>query len=203
MIVTIVVVIVIVIVIVTIVIMVMVVAMTMIILTRPLDLVLPRYLFLATAFEFRPALILRRVLTRPDEVHGPITGVILVTMVPPVARVSRGNMQINRLGNHARRPTLDDQRLRVNDRRRSTITQVDMSVHPRDDFAADRDIDTQVTGVRERTKSNTRQGHKDSTSPQIHHRAFSAARRRAESIEFASYGDSRTRTVTIRNNASM
>ena len=128
---------------------VMFVPMTAIILTRPLDLVLPRYLFLATAFEFRAALILRLVLTRPDEIHGPIAGVILVTVVPPVARVSRRNMQINRLGDHTWRPTLYDQRLRVDDRRRSTIAEVDMSVNSRDDFAADRNIDTQVTGVRE------------------------------------------------------
>jgi hypothetical protein len=140
---------------VVIVIVIVIVPMTTLILTRSLDFVLPRYLFLATAFEFRAVLILRLVLTRPDEVHGPIAGVILVTVVPPVARVSRRNMQIDRLGNHTWRPTLDDQRLRVDDRGRSTITQVDMSVNSRDDFAADRDIDTQVTGVRERAKSNT------------------------------------------------
>jgi hypothetical protein len=138
--------------------MVMVVRTTMIpiILTRPLDLVLPRYLFLATPFEFRPALILRLVLTRPDEVHGPIARVIFVAMVPPVARVPRRNVQIDRLGNHTWRALLDDHRLRVNDRRRNAVTQVDVSVNSRNDFAADRDIDTQVTGVRERTTSNTR-----------------------------------------------
>jgi hypothetical protein len=120
-----------------------------IVLTRPLELTGPRKLLLMAALILRPTDVFRRVLPGADEVHGSIAGMVLVAMLPPLMRMLRRNMQIQRLDGNTRGSRLDDHRLSIYHRWRSVTAQIHATVNTRDDFPPDGDAEIQVTGVRQ------------------------------------------------------
>jgi hypothetical protein len=135
-----------------------------IVLTRPLDLAGARRVLFATALEFRPPAIIGLVLPGTDEVHRSVTGVVLLAVSAPIVRMFRWNMQVQRFDGDCLRGRLNDHRLCIEHRGRRATTQVQATVNTRDDFPSDRDTDTHVTGVRERTKRAARQGKQGQTS---------------------------------------
>jgi hypothetical protein len=128
-----------------------------IVLTRPLDLAGARRIFFATTLEFRPPVIIGLVFPGTDEVHRSVTGVVLVAVSAPIVRMFGWNMQIQRFDGYCLRGRLNDHRLRIEHRGRRATTQIHTTINTRDDFPSDRDTDTQVTGVRERTKRAAQQ----------------------------------------------
>ena len=135
-----------------------------IVLTRPLDLAGTRLVLFATALEFRAPAVVGLIFPGTDEVHRSVTGVVLPAVSAPIVRMFRWNMQVQRFDGDYLRGRLNDHRLCIEHRGRRATTQVHATVNTRDDFPSDRDTDTQVTSVRERTKRAARQGKQGQTS---------------------------------------
>jgi hypothetical protein len=91
------------------------------------------------------ALIFRCIFRRSYEVHGPIAGVVFMTVLAPISRVIRRNVQVHwRRGSCLR---LDQHRLRIDDRRRTIVADLHLAVHARHDLARQHDADVQVARV--------------------------------------------------------
>src|SRR4029077_1265119 len=91
------------------------------------------------------AMVARLGLGRLHEVHRPVAGMVLVTVLAPMLLVSRRYMQINRL----RRWRTDHHRYRlhhhwlgVHHRWRRSVADHDLTIHARHDLAADHGIHT-------------------------------------------------------------
>jgi hypothetical protein len=100
----------------------------------------------AVAVIMLPGIVARFVFFRSNEIDRPIAGMILMTVLAPVSRVSRWYMQVH--GRQWRRLRLDDHRLRIHDRRRRrTISQLNLTIDTRCNLPRDNDIDAQIPGA--------------------------------------------------------
>jgi hypothetical protein len=88
------------------------------------------------ALELPATDVPRVVLPGLHEIHLPVAGVIFVTMQPPRAGMLGGNVQVQRLGHYNMRGRLlDDDRIRIHQRRRRTAAEVDAAIHSRRNLA--------------------------------------------------------------------
>ena len=97
-----------------------VVCMFVIICTGPFELVCSCRLLLATTLGFRAAAVVSVVFPGTYEVDRPVARLIFVTMMSPVSSVFGRNVQIKRRHSDRRGGRLDDRRLCVDNRRRTT-----------------------------------------------------------------------------------
>src|SRR5258707_10524358 len=72
-------------------------------------------------------LVLRFVFLRSHEVHGSIAGVVFTAVPAPISCVPGRHVQIDGRGRCRHR--LDQHRLRVDDRRRTIVTELHLAVH--------------------------------------------------------------------------
>lgn len=80
-----------------------------------------------------------------DEIDGPATGVILITMLAPLFCVSRRNMQIDRRRYmHAHRHRTDHNRGGVNDLGSGIVSDIDLAIESR---LTDADRDADIGGL--------------------------------------------------------
>src|SRR5215469_9022700 len=101
----------------------------------------------------------------PHEIHRPVAGVVLVTVLAPVLRMSRRHVQVDRLN---RRSTVDHwcrlnhDRLCVHDWRWRLIAEHHLAIHSRHDLAANSRVDADILRARGRhcrPDCQHRQGH--------------------------------------------
>jgi hypothetical protein len=85
------------------------------------------------------ALILRIVFPRSYEVHRPIAGIVFMAMPAPIFCVTRGDVQINRRWGCVLR--LDQHGLCVDDRRRTLVADIDLTIHAGDDLPRQHDAE--------------------------------------------------------------
>src|ERR1700680_3001198 len=71
-------------------------------------------------------LVFRIVFLRSDEVHGPITGSVFTAVAAPISRMLRRHVQIN--GRRRSFLRLDQRRLYVDDRRRTFVADIHLTV---------------------------------------------------------------------------
>jgi hypothetical protein len=90
-------------------------------------------------------LILSVILSRLNEVHRPIAGVVLAAMVAPIFGVPRWDMQID--GRRGTVLRLDNDGLRVDDGRRSLVAQSHLTVHAGNNLAGQHDANIQSVRI--------------------------------------------------------
>src|SRR5215831_14878068 len=90
-------------------------------------------------------LILGFVFPRLDEVHRSIAGVVLAAVVAPISGVPRWDMQID--GRRCTVLRLDQNRLCVDDGRRSVVAQSHLTVHAGNNLAGQHDANIQSVRI--------------------------------------------------------
>jgi hypothetical protein len=85
------------------------------------------------------ALIFGLVFLRSHEVHRPIAGIVLSTVLTPIPGMIRRDVQIN--GRRRSVLRLDHDRLRVNDRRWAGVAEIDLTIHAGNNLARQHDAD--------------------------------------------------------------
>jgi uncharacterized membrane protein YqjE len=88
-------------------------------------------------------LILGLIFPRSHEVHRPAASIILMTMLAPISCVIWRDMQIDGRGRSVLR--LDHHGLCVDDRRRTAVTDIDLTIHAGDDLPGQHDADVHST----------------------------------------------------------
>jgi hypothetical protein len=88
-------------------------------------------------------LILGLIFPRSHEVHRPAAGIILMTMLAPISCVIGRDMQID--GRRRSVLRLDHHGLCVDDRRRTAVTDIDLTIHAGDDLPGQHDADVHST----------------------------------------------------------
>ena len=150
--------------------------------TRPFQFATPRQFLFAMTLGGGSVGVPWVIFSGPDEVNGPITGMVLVAMQPPGVSVFGRNMQVQGLGDNVRRRRLDDHGTREDHRRWSALAQVHATVNARNDLSPDSDAEIQVTGMRELAQRAGRKGKKGDPSQQFSHFTISTARSGAASL---------------------
>ena len=120
--------------------------------TRPFQFATPRQFLFAMTLGGGSVGVPWVIFSGPDEVNGPITGMVLVAMQPPGVSVFGRNMQVQGLGDNVRRRRLYDHGTREDYRRRGALAQVHATVNARNDLSPDSDAEIQVTGMRDLTQ---------------------------------------------------
>jgi hypothetical protein len=93
------------------------------------------------------ALVLRIVFLRSNEIHGPVAGIVFMTVHAPILCVSGRYMQINRRRRRCLR--LDQHGLRVDDRRRTFVAEIHLTVQAGRHLARQHDVNIQAARVTE------------------------------------------------------
>ena len=86
-------------------------------------------------------LIFGIVFSRSHEVYRPIAGIVLLTVLAPIPCVIRRDVQID--GRRRGVLWLDHHWLCVDDRRRTSVADIDLTIHPGDDLPGQHDADVQ------------------------------------------------------------
>src|ERR1035441_4446397 len=100
--------------------------------TLPLYFTFARMILIVT-------LILGVVFLRSHEVHRPIAGIILMTVLAPISCVTWRDVQID--GRRRSVLRLHPQGLCVDDRRRAVVSAIDLTIHAGDDLPGQHDAD--------------------------------------------------------------
>ena len=150
--------------------------------THPFQFATPRQFLFAVTLGRGSAGVPLLIFCGPDEVNGPVTGIVFVAMQPPRMRVFGRNMQVEGLDDNVRRRRLYDHGTREDYRRRGALAQVHATVNARNDLSPDSDAEIQVTGMRDLTQRAGRKGKKDGPSQQFSHFTISTARSGAASL---------------------
>jgi hypothetical protein len=117
--------------------------------TRPFQFATPRQFLFAVTLGRGSAGVPLLIFCGPDEVNGPVTGIVFVAMQPPRVSVFGRNMQVEGLDDNVRRRRLYDHGTREDYRRRGALAQVHATVNARYDLSPDSDAEIQVTGMRD------------------------------------------------------
>jgi hypothetical protein len=120
--------------------------------TRPFQFATPRQFLFAVTLGRGSAGVPLLIFCGPDEVNGPVTGIVFVAMQPPRVSVFGRNMQVEGLDDNVRRRRLYDHGTREDYRRRGALAQVHATVNARNDLSPDSDAEIQVTGMRDLTQ---------------------------------------------------
>ena len=150
--------------------------------THPFQFATPRQFLFAVTLGRGSAGVPLLIFCGPDEVNGPVTGIVFVAMQPPRVSVFGRNMQVEGLDDNVRRRRLYDHGTREDYRRRGALAQVHATVNARNDLSPDCDAEIQVTGMRDLTQRAGRKGKKDGPSQQFSHFTISTARSGAASL---------------------
>jgi hypothetical protein len=90
-------------------------------------------------------LIFRIVFPRSHEVHRPITGVVFMAVLAPIFCMIRRDVQIDGRRRCALR--LDQHGLCIDDRRRTLVADIDLTIYARDDLTGQHDTDVDAPCV--------------------------------------------------------